>query len=285
MAYWNREAPITQEKPIFGSVENIESTTSVHVEKANIGMNSEGKQYVEAGLFLSRVGNANRFLPRDQVTAPVTTGSANVEINMPEVFLVGDVLYHLEPVASVALTSTWAADDTLTVILGENSATVTAVGASTDDIITAAVASLNVSNLATEFGYRFEADTANDYILIYSSGDVPRVAVASNTAGDGAAAVQAQFVADPVLVGTIQSIDHANKTLTLAANAAAARGVGSRIGVLVDKVYGLHAHPVSFEFRPAADLNAVHGATKIYRVSLPYIDKSLEMHFPKLIIQ
>lgn len=277
MSFWNVQAPFQQPKPIFGSVENIESVAGVHIEAANVGFNQKGVKAVPAGLFLSQVAGVKRFLPRAKTGSALTTSSDNFEVAYPELFLPGDVLYHLEPVATITLAATWAAGDTLSVSLGNYSYTLETTQASPTTVAAEYVAGFNASTL----GSVARASNAAGVISIYSKGSTPVVSAFALTAGDGTA-TPTQFNATPILIGTIDRIDHVNSTIYLVANSAINLAEGAQFGTLTDAIYGLHAHVVDFSDRPSVDLNAVHGASKVYEVSLPYWDHDLKEKFPKL---
>jgi hypothetical protein len=198
---------------------------------------------------------------------------------MPEVFLPGDTLYSLEPKATITLGGTFAPADTVTINLGNRSFTTPVGSATLATVVTNVVAALNMSGISD--AYRAEA-TSGTVLTLFSKGDIPNITVSKT--GDGTIAASTQFEAGPVLVGTIGSMNSEDSTIVLTGDAAVAVSAGGCIGTLFEEVYGIHLHSVDFTDRPSVDLNAVHGASRVYRQALPYVDKALEAMFPKLII-
>jgi hypothetical protein len=289
MSNWTQHNPYNNDKVVIGS-KNFNSTTGVDIDSDNVGLNSTGKKVVSAGLFLANVGGVNRFLPRDLAQADITTGSTAVEVSMPELFLVGDMIYQLEPEGLITLADTWAADDTVTIRFIEPSKginvqyTHTQVGANLAALDDELVAALNLATNPLSKYARFEVGTAGQ-IKIFTKGLVPTVSVVATTDGDGAATVTTQPSAIPVLIGTVASIDHVNSTLTLGANAAKAISEGARIGVLASDIYGIHAHSVDFSDVTARQLNAVDVCDRVYISGLAYYDQELDARFPNLIFK
>lgn len=289
MAHWTQPTPYNNDKVVIGS-KNFNSTTGVNIKSEHVGLNSAGKKVVPAGLFLAEVGGVNRFLPRDMAQAGITTGSAAVEVSMPELFLVGDMIYQLEPEGLITLAATWAANDTVTIRFIEPSKginvqyTHTQVGANLAALDDELVAALNLATNPLSKYARFEVGTAGQ-IKIFTKGLTFTVSVVANTAGDGTATVTTAIDATPVLVGTVASIDHANSTLTLGANAAKALSEGARIGVLASDVYGVHAHSIDFSDTNAVQINAVDVCDRVYIAGMAYYDQELDARFPNLIFK
>jgi hypothetical protein len=285
MAHFRYGEWTEQEKPIYKSTSTIGSTKGVQILAANVGLNKDGKKTVPAGLFMAKVGGVNRFLPRAKTEAAVTTGSPNIEVAYPELFLAGDEIYHIEPKTAITLAATWAAGDTLEIAYGSVAyrATATATPTILDEYISEFAELFNASPLSKHL--RFEADLANDKIVVYTHGTKYTVRVTATTAGNGTATLDAQVSSAPTYLGKVSRVDHAAKTVVLEANSAAAVGEGGRIGTMIEEMYGLHASNVDFKYRDRADLNAVTEARAIYKISLPYYDEEIDEQFEKLTIE
>jgi hypothetical protein len=287
MTYWNIQKPFNQDKPIIGSI-YFNAEKSVRIAATTVGLNSEGIKAVPAGLFVANVGGTDRFLPRDEVRATaIGTGSTLVKVNYPELFQVGDVLYGVEPQGLITLADTWAADDTVRIELRERSLgieteyTHTQVGANLaaldDEIVTA----LNLSTNPLAKYARFEVGTEGQ-IVVFSKGLQFELAVTATTAGNGTAVVTTQVDATPRLVGTVASIDYADKEITLGANAAIAVAVGGKIGTLTQEIYGLYNHSIDFTDKPVCVIKAIDRADRVYLTALPYFDHQLMARFPRM---
>ncbi len=287
MSFWNIKEPFTQDKAVIGSM-YFSATKSVTINAANVGLNPSGVKLVQAGLFLAEVGGAVRFLPRDVVQTAVTTSDSAIEITMPELFLPGDMVYHIEPNGLVTLSGTYAADDTVTLRFVEASLGInvtyvhTQVGADLAALDDEIVAALNMPTNPLYPYARFEVGGAGE-ILIFSKGLVFDVEV-SNT-GAGSSAVTNTISATPILIGTISNVANTTSTLNLTANSATALGVGARLGVLESNIYGLYNHSKDFTDVPYCDLKAIERADRVYKAALPYYDAQLDARFPNMIFE
>lgn len=288
MSYWNVQKPFAQDKPIVGSV-HFNAEKSVGVTATEVSLNEDNVKAVPAGLFLAKVAGIDRFLPRTQLKTAVTNagGDVNLSVNIPQVFIPGDVLYKVEPQGLITLSNSWAANDTVRVILRQDSLginveyTHTQVGANLaaldDEIVTALNLATNpLSNYA-----RFEVGGTGE-IAIQSKGLDFELSVIATTAGDGAAAVTTQVSAVPVLVGTVASVDGPNSRLVLTAATAIDLAVGARIGTLTEEIYGLYNHSIDFTDRPRCVIKAIDRCDRIYAQALPYLDDQLVARFPNM---
>ena len=274
--YYNQQQPFIQDKAILRSVD-FDSITSVHIEAANVGMNSAGVKAVPAGLFLAKVGGVNRYLPRNKVTSAVATSSPNVVVNHPELFKVGDELHAYERLATLTLGGTIVAGDKVYIsYLGQT--VVYELATTTVATEAAAIAdALASSPLADYFRFAYgSAGVINVYTTL-ADNDAMTVEIQS-TAGT---LVLAAF-ADQGIVGTISSIDYANKTLVLSANATVALDTGAIVSVPTEMIYGLNIHSNDYTYKSTLHLNAITGARGVYKQSLPYLDNSIRALFPKM---
>jgi len=285
MSYWNIQRPFNQDKAVVGSI-YFNAEASVTIESDNVGLNQYGSKSVPAGLFIAKVNGVNRFLPADYVRgAAVATGSPTVQVNMPEVFKTGDVLYATEPEGLVTASGTWAAGDTATIRFSEPSLgidvsyTHTQVGAALGDLDDEIVAALNLpSNPLSKYA-RFEVGTIGQ-IKIFSKGLVFAISVAKTNSNTLIATTQ--LVSTPRLIGTVASINYATRTLTLGADAAVAVGVGGHVGTLAEEIYGLYNHSVDFTDRPVQVLKAIDRADRVYLSAVPYINGRLIAKFDRI---
>ncbi len=279
--YWNQESPYVNDVAILRSVENIEAVTSVAVSAANVGLNSDGVKAVPAGLFLARVGSADRYLPRDKTRSAVSTSVAAIPVNYPQLFLPGDQIFALEKFATLTVGGTLVVgervyfsykDTTVTYVLGSTSAATEA---------TALSAALNASVGFAEKGLSF-TNPSNGVIGIFSmvGGDNENF-VSSNSA---AGTFTLTAFADQGLVGTISGVDYANREIDLVANAAIALRSGAVVGTQISKLYGLNIHSEVYTNKPVCHLNAITGSSGVYQARLPYWDELLRERFPKLYV-
>lgn len=283
MSYFNTQRPYYVDKPILGS-KNFNSTTGVHLTDAVIGLDVNGRKTSPAGLFLAQVNGVDRFLPRQEATANVLTSAATVQVAHPELFLAGDVIYHVEGVNSIAVGGTWVAGDVITINLGAYRAAFTVTQTTAAGVATELAAYLASSELAKLALFSVDLTTATQ-VNIYLTGSNLDLVVSENSAAGTLTVTAPEFNFAYRLVGTISSIDYANSTLTLAANAAIELVAGAKVGTVVDKVYGLYNHSIDWEDRPSIDLKAIDRADYVYLASLPYFDRYLDELFPNMIVK
>lgn len=284
---WNIQKPYNQDKPIVGSY-YFSAEKSLNISRENVGLNKEGIRAVEAGLFTARVNGVNRFLPRALVRdVAVTTGSNQVQIKQPEVFKTGDVLYALQPEGLITLGGVWAAGDTVTIRFNEpslglsTSYTHTLVGADLNALDDELIATLNLATNPLSSYATFTVGALGE-INVLSKGLVFNISVTEGAAGTGTATVTNQLNAEPRLVGTVAAIDHANQTLTLAANAAVGVPVNGQIGTLTEEIYGLYNHSIDFTDKTYCVIKAIDRCDRIYTAALPYFDEQLRARFPRM---
>jgi hypothetical protein len=288
MSFWNIQRPYRQDKPIVGS-HYFSAEKSVTLSRDNVGLNQYGVQAVPAGLFIANVGGVDRFLPRDSVRTGALVASATtvINVNLPEVFKTGDVLYALEPQGLITAALTWAAGDTATIRFTEPSLgidvsyTHTQVGANLAALDDEIVAALNLSTNPLSKYARFEVGTSGQ-IVVFSKGLVFTITVDSTTAGDGTLVATTQLNAAPRLIGTVASVSGTGRTVTLAAASAVALAVSGKFGTLTQEIYGLYNHSIDFTDRPLCTIKAIDRCDRIYTVALPYFDQQLMVRFPRL---
>lgn len=287
MSYWNIQRPYTQDKPVVGS-HHFSAERSVTLSASNVGLDQYGYKAVPAGMFIANVGGTDRFLPRDSArTAIVASTTTVIGVNLPQVFKVGDVLHALEPQGLITAALTWAAGDTATIRISEPSLgiaasyTHTQVGANLAAFDDEIVAALNLpSNPLSKYA-RFEVGTSGQ-IVVFSKGLLFTISVDSVTAGDGTLVATTQLNSAPRLLGTISSIDHANRTVTVSSASPTALSVGGQLGVVGAEVYGLYNHSIDFTDKPSCTIKAIDRCDRIYTAALPYYDQQLMARFPRL---
>ena len=283
MAYWNVQKPFNNDKAVVASI-YFNAVRAVSVDAQYVGLNSQGLKVVPSGLFLASVNGQARFLPRDYAKTAVTTSDNSVEVSLPEVFVVGDTLYHLEAEGLVTVAA-GSAGDTVTIRFVDDSNginvgyTHTQVGGTTAELTAELISVLNSMTNALSSYARFESDAAGA-IKVFSKGG--RFTITTSSTGTATATATNQLDTDEKEIGTISGIDHANGRLTLSANSGVAFSAGARIGTLVDEVYGLYNHSVDFTNKPYCDLKAIERCDRVYKSGMPYFDTQLALQFSNM---
>jgi len=141
MAYWNRQNPYQQDKPVVAFAEHVSAPHSVTLAEENVfpnyttpGLN--GRKSYPGGHFVYDAGNGVfRFLPRSAVgSTPFGTGNPNGSVVTPYVFTVGDVIttYSLtaaNPTFTAVGTINAINYETGAIVLSANAANAAATGA------------------------------------------------------------------------------------------------------------------------------------------------------------
>jgi hypothetical protein len=283
MAYWNVQKPYNQDKVAVGSI-YFNAVRAVSIDTNNIGLNSEGQKVVPSGLFLAEVDGKVRFLPRDYAKNAIATTDTQIEVSMPEIFLAGDDLYHLESEGLVTV-GAGAAGDKVTIRFVDSANglnigyTHTQVGGTLAELTAELITVLNGSaNPLSEYA-RFESDTDGE-IKVFNTG--ARYTIEASAEGGASATVTNQLDTATKLIGRIASVDFANSTITLEAASAVEVSAGARIGTNVDQVYGLYNHSKDFTQMLYCDLKAIERCDRVYKSGLPYFDTQLALQFPNM---
>lgn len=283
MTYWNVQKPFNQDRVAVGSI-YFNAVRAVSIDTANIGLNVDGNKVVPSGLFLSEVDGKVRFLPRDYAQAAITTADTTIQVSMPEIFLTGDDLYHLEAEGLVTVTVGAVGDKvSIRFVDAANGLNIgythAQVGTTLAELTTELLTVLNdSSNPLAEYA-RFESDTDGE-IKIFSTG--ARYTIEASAEGGTSATVTNQLDTATKLIGRVQSVDFANKTITLEAASGVDVSLGGRIGTNVDQIFGLYNHSKDFTQMLFCDLKAIERADRVYKSGLPYFDTQIALQFPNM---
>lgn len=298
---FNIQPPINLDKPVIGS-QYFSAENAVTIQAADVGLNARGVKLLPAGLFLSKVLNKVRFLPRDRARTAVLTTSTVVGVNYPELFQPGDRLVWLESDGTFTLGASLPGDIIrIRLIMHDGrveTAAFTQSGANLTALIPELVSFLNSNECSLKKIARFEATGTAGQIRVCSQ-QFFQIRVDTRVASTGVwtplvstsitqmQANASQVAADltstlPRHLGIVQSVDFANRNLILAANAGFAVSVGGAIGVTTDEIYGIYNHSVDFTDRPYLNLKVIDRCDRVYANSLPYLDTDLVQRFPRL---
>lgn len=271
----------TNEKQIFNFATGNEVTSNVGVTSDYITPDSDGNKLISAGSFVASVNGVNRFLPRAKVTTAFSTGSATGVVSPSQVFVAGDVLYVVEPQATVTIGGTVAVNDTATITIDNKSITVTATTTTLADLIASTVTAIN-SNYTTKD--IVNAISSGGVIYLYAKDGISPYSIAVTKSGTnltiatGGSATKFAYAS----VGTISAVAPSTGTITLTGNSSSVVPVGANVGVRVDTVYGLDNHDREFNFETSQHL-AVYGISDgVVENFLPYIDGDLKRRFPRM---
>jgi hypothetical protein len=239
---------------------------SAQIERKWVSTNKQGLNELPAGMFIAKTKDSNgnstfRPLPHAKVTVAATTASPRFKVEMPYMFVPGDVLYIVAPTASITVAST--ALGTLT--YNSQVYSYTPTGASTPaEAATKWAEYLNSTALANDF--TFVADAANLHIF---EANLNKTSTLTPTGGLGTTA--ATTAPNTTAIGTIASIDSTTEEIVLSANAAVALPVGFCIGARVDDIYGFYVHSIVFGAFSDGTLDiAVGHQGQLKKSRLPY---------------
>ena len=292
MAYVLREAPIVQDLPIFYNLNGAVYRYSCQLSASDIQADATGLKFVQAGMFVCKQGNTERFLPRANVTGAFSTGSPTGTLGATwEVFKPADQLFLNEPFGFITLGGTYLATEIVkTTIGGYVLDTVTGSTINTAIAVTVA-ASINANPAQSSL---VRAVASGVLVFFYGKdGITPHTTTtAARNAADSAGSVAgtstanaATLVVSNTAVGTILSISNTG-VVTLTGNAGLAVPVGGKVGIRFVEVLGLYGHSVDFSTKPSIDVAPCDGVDSgVYETNLPYIDEDLKRRFPRLRIR
>lgn len=281
MPFINRRN-FSEEKQIFWFAEGNVTTKNVAVTNEFLSPDAEGLKLVNAGMFVADVAGDIRFLPRLTLTAATSTGSKSV-VGTPVVpFVAGDVLYVVEPQATVTIGGTVAEGDVVTITINGIPVTATAATTTLADLVALAAANINSNTQVKDL---VKAIVSGGVIYLYAIDGVSTYSIAvaetssAVTIAVGGSATQFAYGA---AIGTVASVSVATNTITLEANASAVVPIGAHLGVRVNSVLGLDNHQREFNYETTQNFGLFTESNGVKENLLPYVDGDLKRRFSKL---
>ena len=273
-----RETDYDSDNKILAGVAGLRSPVHITLDETKFTAGTDGLKCVEAGFWVSEsTDNLGRVLPRAKTTAAATTTDSVLTLDNVQPFVATDELYVVPASVQVDLGAAWAIGDTLTVTVAGLPFTYTAIAAGDAAAFGAAFADAFNANPATR---RLAQAIAGTTAVTIVSADyaVPHtitVAATGSTATiDGGLTILTPFRA----LGTVQSVDVANNTLTLTAPATVNVAEGVPVGT-GDKPIGFHLRSHDFEEECGA---AMYTSLSGKRGAFPYLDAGLEAEFVEI---
>jgi hypothetical protein len=264
---------------LLAGVNGMRSPVHITLDPSKVTAGADGRKTLAPGFWVAQSGDYGRPLPRAKIKTAVTTAATMIEVDNAQAFVAGDVLRIVPSSAQINITGTWAATNTLEVVIAGASLTYTATGADKDAIATAVAAAINstagFSGLATAIASGTSVYVlAKDYTSVYS------ISVTA-TGGTAAASIaNAQSVLLPLrLLGAIDTdgVNIATNQLTLTGTAAVAVPVGMAVGT-VDQPIGFHLR--SLDLKEQALEVGLYTSLSLKKGALPYWDEALAKMFP-----
>lgn len=270
-----------REKDIFMYPNNNEANRNAAINNDTIALNAEGKRYVPEGMFVVLEGATARYLPRATVTTATSTGSAAVVCTPAQIFKADDVLYVVEPYATVTLGGTPAAtSETVTVTVDGVALTVTIGSVVLAD---AAVAVRNAINNSTLLNQKVFALTAGAVVYVFAKDGISTYSFAVAKSGDITVTASGSLTAFGSALGTIASVGTNGTTLTLSGNAATLLPVGTHIGVrTISEVLGVDPHQRDYTDAETQTIGVYDISSGVRENFLPYIDGDIKRRLPRI---
>ena len=273
----------SREKNIFLYPTNNEANRNAPINNDTIALNAEGKRYVPEGMFVAKVGNEFRYLPRATVSTATSTSSTSVVCSPAQIFKANDVLYVVEPYATVAISGTVAANDVVTVTVDNYALPVIATTTVLADLVTAVRNAINADNVLNQKVFALTAGTtvyifAKDGVSTYS------IAVAETSSGItvaiGGSATELRYGA---ALGTVASVSTDGVTVTLTGTASAVVPVGTHIGVrTISEVLGVDPHQRDYTTAETQTIGVYDISSGVRENFLPYIDGDVKRRLPRI---
>jgi hypothetical protein len=276
-----KRSTYAQEKNIFLYHETNEANRNAVIANAKIQLNTAGKRQVPEGMFVAQIGDEARYLPRATVTTATGTGSTAVVATPVQVFAPGDVLFAVEPYATVTLGGTpGATTETVTVTI-DGVALTTVIGSVV--LADAAVAVANAINGDTILSQKVFAKVAGAVVYVFSKDGISTYSFAVAKAGDITVTASGALTAFAAALGTVSTVNVATNTITLTGDASAILPVGSHIGVrTVTEVLGVDAHQRDYTDAEVQTIGVYNISSGVRENYLPYIDGDIKRRLPQL---
>lgn len=239
---------------------------SAQIDRKWVSANTQSLFELPAGMFIAKTRDSNgntvfRPLPHARVSVAATTSSPRFKVEMPYMFVPGDVLNIVAPVASITVAST--ALGTLNA-MGQTF-TYTPIGAAN---VTEA-ASKWVDYLANTVLAKYYTFVAVGTAIVVFENNLSKTSTLTPTGGLGTTA--ATTALNTTVIGTVSQIDPVTEEVVLTANSAIALPVGYCVGVLVDDIYGFYVHSMMFSAFTGSVMDiAVGHQGQLKKSRLPY---------------
>lgn len=263
------------------------SANSITLNASDYTADAEGQKIFAPGHFITEVSaNAGRLLPRGLLTTAIAgnTTAGGALLNSYQLFKVGDVLWRLQAYNSVTFALTWAPADTVTLTIGNYTATYVAGSATLATVASNVAALINAHPI---HGTMVEAIAVDAVVYLHARNFnelLGLAVVGDGTAGDGTATRGTANFTAPYSIGTISAITVGTGAITLGGNAPNVPiPVGTRIGVLPAKVLGIYGKSIDMATAPR-DVYAADEAD-VYTGALPYLDDDIRRQLPKVNFQ
>lgn len=269
-----------QEKNIFLYHETNEANRNAAIDNTKIQLNSAGKRQVPEGMFVAMIGDTARYLPRATTTAATATGAATVVVTPVQIFAPGDVLYAVEPYATLTLGGTPLTTDVVTVTVDGVALAVTTGSAVLDDV---AVTVRNAINNDTVLSQKVFALSNGAVVYVFAKDGLSTYSFAVAKSGDITVSASGALTAFAAALGTVASVNVATNTLTLTTNATAVLPAGSHVGVrTVTEVLGVDPHQRDMTDAEVQTIGVYNISSGVRENYLPYIDGDIKRRLPQL---
>jgi hypothetical protein len=269
-----------QEKNIFLYHETNEANRNATIDNTKIQLNAAGKREVPEGMFVAMIGDTARYLPRATTTVATATNSPSVVVTPAQIFAPGDVLYAVEPYATVTLGGTPLTTDVVTVTVDGVALAVTTGSAVLADV---AVTVRNAINNDTVLSQKVFAKSAGAVVYVFAKDGISTYSFAVAKSGDITVTASGALTVFGAALGTVASINVATSTLTLTGNASAVLPIGSHIGVrTVNEVLGVDPHQRDMTDTEVQTIGVYNISSGVRENYLPYIDGDIKRRLPQL---
>lgn len=276
-----KRSTYAQEKNIFLYHETNEANRNAAIPNSKIQLNAAGKRQVPEGLFVAMVGDTARYLPRATVTTATADNSPSVVCTPSQLFDTGDVLFAVEPYATVTLSGTPAATTETVTVTVDGVALATQIGSVV--LVEAAVAVRNAINADTILSQKVFALSAGAVVYVFAKDGISTYSFTVAKSGDIIVTASGALTAFGAALGTVASVAVSTNTITLSGNASAALPVGTHIGIrTVTEVLGVDAHQRDYTDAEVQTIGVYNISSGVRENYLPYIDGDIKRRLPQL---
>jgi hypothetical protein len=269
-----------QEKNIFLYPHNNEANRNAAIDNDTIQLSAEGKRFVPEGMFVCLEGDTARYLPRATVSTATATNAATVVCSPSQIFKANDVLYVVEPYATITLGGTPLITDVVTVTIDGVSLAVTTGSVVLNDVAVTVRNAINADNVLNQ---KVHALVAGAVVYVFAKDGVSTYTSTVAKTGDITVAANVARLTFGAALGTVASVNVGTNTLTLSGNASAVVPVGTHIGIrTISEVLGVDPHQHDYTDAETQTIGVYDISSGVRENFLPYIDGDIKRRLPRL---
>lgn len=273
MTFSRDYTPNLSDKQFMVYPDHVATPYSLTLTRDRIRPNKDGKRTIGGGHFVADLDGQTVLLPRAEIKEVVD--ATHIKLSTWQLFKENDILSVVEPYASITVGSL-AINATVAITANNTSDTFTFVGSwgnTPTDAAREMATFINTSALISRF---LRAVAAGQMVHVFArDGITPYTVAAVPSAGTVTVSPNGAPMLTNYAYATIQMFDPDDPELITLGAPAPGLPVGARVGIPVDRIYGLYPHAIDLQFRDREHIAPIHQGY-VYEGALPYFDQDID---------